>query len=384
VLLLGTADSMANSLMVLFAADEAHLSPWQVGVFVSASGVGGIVISSFVGRRFDRRPTRRYAIAVTAIGAVGYVLLSRTTSFPLLILLALTLIGSLASAFPQLFALARVVLGDGKAGLRSAPLLRSGWSLAWAIGPLAGAALLARTSFATLFVAVAVVLALSTVAVSAVPSPGRSGVYPQPAGTAPQEPPSVQLPRATVVLLTLSVTLFFTAMFAGSVALPLFVTRELNQPDSAVAVLYSVCAVVEIVAAIGLVALPAWVSQRWLILGGTAVFVGYFAITVVADGMELLLIGQAARGTAIAVVGSAGIRYFQDAMAPATGRATTLFMNAGSAGLLVAGVLAGFSVQSFGTTPTLLLCAVTAVASALAFYAGSMPGFSPAALVPSA
>jgi hypothetical protein len=57
-------------------------------------------------------------------------------------------------------------------------------------------------------------------------------------------------PHATVVLLTLSVTLFFTAMFAGSVALPLFVTRELNQPDSAVAVLDSV-------AAIGLVALPA-------------------------------------------------------------------------------------------------------------------------------
>jgi SET family sugar efflux transporter-like MFS transporter len=94
--------------------------------------------------------------------------------------------------------------------------------------------------------------------------------------------------------------------------------------------------------------------------------------------MELLLIGQLARGTAIAVVGAAGIRYFQDVMAPATGRATTLFVNAGSAGLLVAGVLAGLSVQSFGYTLTLLLCGVTTVASALAFYAGSMPGFSPA------
>jgi SET family sugar efflux transporter-like MFS transporter len=38
---------------------------------------------------------------------------------------ALTLLGGLAAAFPQLFAMAWMVLGDGPAGRQSAPLLRS-------------------------------------------------------------------------------------------------------------------------------------------------------------------------------------------------------------------------------------------------------------------
>lgn len=74
-------------------------------------------------------------------------LLTTTTSFPLLVAIAITLIAAGSAAFPQLFTLARVVLGAGPAGQRTAPLLRSGWSLAWALGPLAGAALLSRTGF---------------------------------------------------------------------------------------------------------------------------------------------------------------------------------------------------------------------------------------------
>lgn len=73
VVLLGIGDAMANSYMVLFAADEAQLSPLQVGLLASATGVGGIVISSWLGRRFDRRPTRAYIVAVMLLGAVGFV-----------------------------------------------------------------------------------------------------------------------------------------------------------------------------------------------------------------------------------------------------------------------------------------------------------------------
>ena len=74
VLLLGIADSMVGSYAVLFAADEVGLSPLQVGVFASAPAVGGMVVSSLLGRRLDRHPTRIYAAAVTAAGALGLVL----------------------------------------------------------------------------------------------------------------------------------------------------------------------------------------------------------------------------------------------------------------------------------------------------------------------
>ena len=221
ILLLGVADSMVGSYLVLFASDVAGLNPLQVGVFASAPAMGGIAVSWLVGRRFDRRPTRTYAVVVTALGGLGLVLLTMTQSFPALVVLAMTLLGSLTAAFPQLFTIARVVLGDGQAGQRSAPLLRSAWSLAWAIGPLIGAAVLTRTGFTTILWTAAGVLActslLVAVAVPVLQQPGERPVDGRPIAQAN--------PTVTVVLLTTSITLFFTAMYAGSVALPLYVTR---------------------------------------------------------------------------------------------------------------------------------------------------------------
>ena len=359
VLLLGIANSMAGSYLVLFAADEVGLGPLQVGVVVSAPAVGGIVLSTLLGRRFDRRPTRIYAVLAAAAGALGLALMTTTRSFALLLLVALTLIGAAQAAFPQLFALARVVLGAGTAGQRSAPLLRSAWSLAWAIGPLIAAAILGGA---------ALVLAFTAVVTLVVPAP--------PAAAAPElakstdEEPSRQWGTG-LALLTASVAAFFTAMFAGSVALPLFVTRSLHQPEAAVGLLFSACAAVEVAAALALVAIPTRVSQQALILTGMVTFVLYFAVTVVAHGMPLLLVGQVARGIAIAVVGAAGIRFFQEFLAPATGRATTLFSNAATAGSLVAGILAGAAVRAFGYTTALALCGVLAVVAVVLFTAGS-------------
>jgi SET family sugar efflux transporter-like MFS transporter len=400
VLLLGIADSMAGAYFVLFAADEVGLGPIQVGVVVSAPAVGGILLSTVLGRRFDLRPTRLYAAVAAAAGALGFALMTTTRSFVLLVLIALTLIGAAQAAFPQLFSLARVVLGHGAAGQRSAPLLRSAWSLAWALGPLIGAAVLARAGYPEIFGGAALVLALTAVVTLAVPRPPSAAPH-QPAAdpdeataadpdeapaadpdeapaAGPDEAPAPDLDEApartgriALALLTASIAAFFTAMFAGSVALPLFVTRSLHQPEAAVGVLFSACAAVEVVAALALAAIPVRVSQRLLILGGMLAFVLYFALTVAARGMPLLLVGQVARGIAIAVVGAAGIRYFQEFLAPATGRATTLFSNASTAGSLVAGILAGAAVRAFGYTSALALCGALAAVAAVLFYAGS-------------
>jgi SET family sugar efflux transporter-like MFS transporter len=124
VLLLGIADSMVNSYIVLFGADVAGLTPLQIGVWASVFAIGGITISWWLGRLFDRRPARTYAIVVILLGSAGYVLLPRVSSFLVLVLMAATVLGALGAAFPQLFALARSVLGEGAAGQRSALLLR--------------------------------------------------------------------------------------------------------------------------------------------------------------------------------------------------------------------------------------------------------------------
>jgi MFS transporter, SET family, sugar efflux transporter len=358
VLLLGIADSMVNSYIVLFGADAVGLTPVQIGVWASVFAVSGITIGWWLGRLFDRRPARTYAIVVTLLGAAGYLLLPRVSSFLVLLLMAATVLGTMGAAFPQLFALARSVLGEGAAGQRSAPLLRSAWSLAWAVGPLLGAVVLSKGGYSWLMWTAAGVFLASALTVFVVPRPGSVAV-------------ASSSPGGTPVLLTVSVTLFFTAMFAGSLALPLYITRGLHQQPASVGVLFSVCAAVEVVATLGLAVVPARVSQRALILGGFASLVCYYALTVVSSGMPMLVSGQAFRGVGIAIVGAAGIRYFQDLLAPATGRATTLFANASTAGLLVSGILSGVAVEQLGYRPTLLLCGVAAALGGVAFTLGS-------------
>ncbi|MFI5896757.1 MFS transporter [Actinoplanes sp. NPDC051513] len=358
VLLLGIADSMVNSYIVLFGADVAGLTPLQIGVWASVFAIGGITISWWLGRLFDRRPARTYAIVVILLGSAGYALLPRVASFLVLLLMAATALGAMGAAFPQLFSLARSVLGEGAAGQRSAPLLRSAWSLAWAAGPLLGALVLSKGGYSWLMWTAAGVFLASALTVLAVPRPGSVAV-------------ANSSPGGTPVLLTVSVTLFFTAMFAGGLAVPLFVTRSLHQHPASVGVLFSVCAAVEVVATLGLAVVPARVSQRALILGGFGAFVGYYALTVVSAGMPMLVIAQVFRGVGIAIVGAAGIRYFQDLLAPATGRATTLFANATTAGLLVSGILSGVAVEHFGYRTTLLLCGVVAALGGVAFTLGS-------------
>ena len=349
VLLLGTADSMVGSYLVLFAADEARLSPVQVGLLTSAPAAGGMVISLVAARRFDRAPTRVYAAGAAALGALGFVLLPGTSAFPLLLLIAGTLVAAVGAAFPQLFALARVVLGDGPTGRRSAPLLRSGWSLAWAVGPLAGAAVLATAGFTGIFWTAAAVLALTAVVTLTVPRP-RSPVR----ETVPvRRDASPSARPAAVALLVAAVMLFYLATYAGSVALPLHVTRGLGLPASAVGLLYSACAAVEVVAALALARLPARNGERWLIAAAMGAFAAFCVLAVLADGMELLLAAQVARGVAIAVVGAAGIRFFQDALAPAD---------------LV-------TPDKRPRLPdTLLACGATAVAGGATFVAATSPG----------
>ncbi|GLW35670.1 sugar efflux transporter [Actinoplanes regularis] len=358
VLLLGIADSMVNSYIVLFGADVVGLTPFQIGVWSSVFAIGGIVISWWLGRLFDHRPTRTYAVVVILLGSAGYVLLPRVSSFVVLLLMAVTVLGAMAAAFPQLFSLARAVLGEGAAGQRSGPLLRAAWSLAWAVGPLLGALVLSRGGYSWLLWTAAGVFLVSALTVLVVPRPGPVAV-------------ARSAPGGTPVLLTVSITLFFTAMFAGGLALPLFVTRALHQEAASVGVLSSVCAAIEVVVTLGLAALPARVGQRGLIVGGFGAFVCYYALTVVSSSLLMLVIGQVLRGVAIAIVGAAGIRYFQDLLAPATGRATTLFTNACTAGLLVSGILSGLAVEHLGYRATLLLCGVLAALGGVAFALGS-------------
>ncbi|GAA1037606.1 sugar efflux transporter [Virgisporangium ochraceum] len=352
VLLLGIADSMIGPYLVLFGADEANLSPFQVGVFVSLIAASGLVVSTWLGRRYDRSEGRWPAVVAVTAPAVGYLVLTVTTDYVLLLLVAIGFLGAGMAAFPQLFSLARTHLATGPAAARGNPVLRSVWSLAWAIGPLLGAVVLAWQGYRGLLLVTAAVFVLVLVPLAALghtaPGPAR-----EPTGT-----PGTERHRWTrpVLLAVASYTLFHTAMLSGSVALPLYVTRTLDLSDSDVGLLFSVCAFVEVPAALGLLLLPARMRKRPLILAGMLLFVAYFVMVAASSTLAALVATQVARGVAIAVVGALGITYVQDLLPTAPGRATALFANTLTTGSLISGVLAGAVAQTLGYQAALLLC----------------------------
>ena len=46
VLLLGVGDSITGPYLVLFVADRAHLSPLEIGSFVSVTAISGMAMST--------------------------------------------------------------------------------------------------------------------------------------------------------------------------------------------------------------------------------------------------------------------------------------------------------------------------------------------------
>jgi SET family sugar efflux transporter-like MFS transporter len=350
ILLFGLADSMVGPYLVLFGANQAHLSPFAIGVLVSAIAISGMAISTWLGGRYDRSPSRWPALLALIAPAAGYLLLTTTVSYAALLVIGVTLLGAEAAAFPQLFTLASS--GAETSRSASAPVLRSAWSLAWAIGPLIGAVLLSAAGFTGLFLATALAFTLVTVPLALL---GRT----PPA--APATTGAADVPSRSTMLPVLSFTLFHTAMFAGGIVLPLYVTKALGRPDRDVGLLFSVCAFAEIPAALALLLLPARISRARVILLGMALLVVYSVLIATTSSLPVLIGSQVARGVAIAVVGVLGITYFQDLMPEAAGRATTLYANTAAAGSLVSGVLAGTAAQLFGYRSALMLCGALGV-----------------------
>jgi MFS transporter, SET family, sugar efflux transporter len=359
VLTLGVADSMIGPYLVLFGTGPAHLSPLQAGVFMSLTSMSGLAVSTWLGRRYDRRASRRPALVAVGAAAAGYAALTTTTSYPALLLVAAALLSFGTAAFPQIFALARTHYdraGDAAARRRT-PALRSTWSLAWAIGPMIGAALLASGGYRRLLLTTALVFVLVAAPLL------RLGRTPRPRRTEDAGPGERRPPRA-MLLAAGSFTCFHTAMLSGSVALPLYVTGSLHRPDSQVGVLFTVCALVEIPVALATMLIPAGVRKK-VILAGMALFAVYFVLVATATTMPVLIGTQVARGTALAVVGALGITFVQDLAPDSPGRATTLFANTLTVGSLVSGLLAGATVQALGFRSALLACAALAVAGCI-------------------
>jgi len=133
---LGTA--VAGSYLVLFAVDKAHMSPLELGVFLTVDSLSGAIISTSFGHWFDRAPSPVPLLLALLMTVCAYALLSVTTNFYLLLLIAGVPLGTSLAVFPQFFALAKGHLDrvDANTAERGTAFMRATWSISWVIGEL--------------------------------------------------------------------------------------------------------------------------------------------------------------------------------------------------------------------------------------------------------
>lgn len=360
VLLLGLALSFASPFMALFGVGRVHMTPLQLGAFLSVNAVSGVLISTWLAGWSDGRVSRKpVALLTLGAAALGYALLGFVRSYPALLLIGAALLGTGAGAFPQVFSLARSQLAAGDTlPERAITLLRSVFSLAWVVGPGAGALLLGWLDFRGLFLAAAACFALTALVVLGLPA-GAAVRFPRPlpADALPATPPT----RRPVGGAALAFVLYGMSMSMGMSFFPLLVTRVLHGTEAQVGLLVGLCALLEIPVMLAFVVLRRLPPLERLIQVALALFVLHFALLFAAQGLPLLIATQAVRAAVLAVMAGLGMAYFQELMPGRFGAATTLFANTTNVGAMLAGIVSGAWAQLFGYRAVFLLCGLLAL-----------------------
>lgn len=151
---LGTALSFTAPYVSLYGVNHAHMSPGQLGFFMTMMAISGVVISRYMGKRSDAAPNRRPYVLVANFAAVfGYAGMGFTSNYWLILILGCVFLGISAATLPQMFSYSKTALAfsDSEEEDLGTAALRTLVSIAWVFGPSIGAILLSLLDFDGLF-----------------------------------------------------------------------------------------------------------------------------------------------------------------------------------------------------------------------------------------
>jgi MFS transporter, SET family, sugar efflux transporter len=362
VLFVVLGQAIAGTFMALFAVRRAGLSPLELSVFLTASALMSIAASTVLGRSFDRHPGAAALLVVLAMNVAGFALLSTTTDFFWLVVIAALPVGVGGAAFTLLFALAKRQLDavDAITAERGVAALRMTSSGAWAIGPALGAVLVGYRGYPGVFLGAAgcIVIALATLIVS--------GIWRLPASVKPAATVHmVSVPKGRAALAVGSIGLFHMAMFMGSIALSITAVERLGGNESDVGLLFSLCAALEVVVMGCFVIRPTRGSRKLWMVSGFALFALYFAALIAFPTLAMAYWAQIPRALAIGIVSVVGMIYLQSLMPSRVGLAAALFSNAVSVGAIFSGALTGPWASAFGYASVFGFCLALTIAGAV-------------------
>jgi MFS transporter, SET family, sugar efflux transporter len=364
VLLLGFAASFSMPFISLFGTNIIHMTPLALGTYLSSVAISGIVLSMVTARISDRLRSRKPVVLLGLVSAaLGYLVLALVRDYTALLVLASLCLGLGASAFPQIFALARTQFLGNSLSQQALAALRSIFSLAWVIGPLGGSVLLEKFGFRGLFLASSAcyIIALAFILMLSVKTStdGTSKVS--------LSSNRSDAPLLTVGLVVVCFAFYNMAISMGGSWLPILVTKTLAGTTADVGFIAGFCALLEIPIMMGFALWRNRPSDSSFIIGAFILCAVYFVIVGTTSSMLVLNLVQLARASAIAISATIGMAFFGLLMPNRVGTAMTLYSNAMSIGSMLAGVVGGFVAQHFGLRNVFFLGATLVSVSALVF-----------------
>jgi len=356
--LAGLADAISGPYIVLFLVDDARLDPLSLSAILTARALGAIAFATLFGAWVDRRTNITPLLIALSGSALGYGLLAVTTNFAFLMIVAAIPIAVGPAAFSQSIALVRRQFDHASphTANRAIGVMRASWSLAWAVGPAIGATVAAASGFRAVFVtsAASAAIAIATLAVVRARPVSGAAAYRE-----RRESPNGGL---TIALAFAALALFHTALFMGSVPLPIVVTSALGGTERDVGLMFSLCAALEIVVMGALIWRPLRRRERAAIAAGFAAFAAYYVVLAVARSVGPVFWAQLLRAISIALVTYLGIEFVQTLMPRRAGAAAALFSNAAQVGSVVAALGVGALAQAFGYPSIFVACAALSAA----------------------
>lgn len=365
-LLLGLAYSFVLPFMSLFGTREVGMSAFGFGVFMTATSLSSVLMSTWLAKWSDTRVSRRKVLLLGGVtGALGYVGYAFLRQPWLLTCCGVSFLALSSVTFGQLFALARDMLARGGASPRELPLylnvVRLFFALAWTVGPAVGSLLVAR-SFELAFLAAAGIFSLFTAVVAI--------FVPEVAPTDDSRRAASQLPLAlafrnpALVGNFLAFVLYFACSTMGMMNLPLLLLRDLGGSEHQIGVAYAVAPVFELPFMLYVGVLATRIRHERLVVIALLIAAAYYAGLARARGPEHVYVLQIASAAIVAVMSGVAITFFQSFLPDQAGTATNLYSTASRVGSMLGYLSFGAIADRFGHRAVFLVSVGATLVSA--------------------
>lgn len=370
-LLLGLAYSFVLPFMSLFGTREVGMSPLGFGLFMTATSISSVVLSTRLARWSDTVLSRRKVLLLGGVtGALGYLGYAFSRDIWILTACGVVFLGLSSVTFGQLFALARDVFQRSGVEPGKLPLymnvVRLFFALAWTVGPALGSALVARSFRLSFSVAAGIFLVYTVLVALYVPEMAPSESSRRAASALPLR---VAFKNPALVANFTAFAVFFACSTMGMMNLPLLLLDELRGGEREIGLAYAVAPVFELPFMLYLGLLATRVRHDRLVLSAMLLASAYYAGLGLSRVPLQVYVLQIASAAIVAVMSGVAISFFQDFLPDQAGTATNLYGSSSRVGSMLGYLSFGAIAGEFGHRAVFFVSVGATLLSAAIVYA---------------